>query len=244
MTQNTTRQLPKPQRNVNGSDYYAPIWVTVGAKRKGADDNGDQKFGLSVDGPKDGWWSFRKDQLDHVTPGANLQVELKTKPNKDRTGFYQDVVSITAVVNDDNEIVLLAPGILIAQETATQTPVDPALEGWRPGMDEPVEYERETYQEVVKDVAEARQTHRPRTGADWQDEPPSFHTWKERGIQKMSALKAAVEWLNAAPERLREFGDDEALRGVYGGRISEVEDLTWRLMRELADGEAVDHVSE
>ena len=55
----------------------------------------------------------------------------------------------------------------------------------------------------------------------------------------MSALKASVEWLNGAPERLREFGDDETLRSVYGGRISDVEDLTWRLMRELADGKAV-----
>jgi len=239
MTQNTTRRLPEPDRNVNGSDYYAPIWVTVGAKSKWGEDNGDQKFGLSVDGPKDGWWAFRKDQLELVSPGAQLQVELKTKPNKDRTGFYQDVVSITAVVNGDNEIVQLGPGIRIAQETSTQTPVDPAQEGWRPGMEETAEYDDVVLDEIVKEVVEARQTHRPRTGPDWQDEPPSFHTWRERGIQKMSALKASVEWLNAAPERLREFGEDEALRGVYGGRISEVEELAWRLMRELADGKAV-----
>ena len=105
--------------------------------------------------------------------------------------------------------------------------------------DDPLGPGSETHQEVVREVAEARQTHRPRTGPDWQDEPPSFHTWRERGIQKMSALKASVEWLNSAPERLREFGDDEALRGVYAGRISEVEELAWRLMRELADGKAV-----
>ena len=254
MTQ-STRQLPAAIRTAGGSDYYPATWVTVGAQSQWTEQNGDQKFGLNIEGPKDGWWAFRKDQLEIVSPGTQLQVELKTKPNKDQTGFYQDVVKITALVNQAGEIVQLGDAVQAGIDRANSQQQPAQEEGWRPGMEDEVQgsaynYEDEvgpgpeTHQEVVREVAEARQTHRPRTGPDWQDEPPSFHTWRERGIQKMSALKASVEWLNSAPERLREFGDDEALRGVYGGRISDVEELAWRLMRELADGKAVDHVSE
>ena len=217
--------------------------MTVGAKSKFEPKNpGEAIFGLNVDGPRDGWWTFSQKHAGLAESGRQLQVELKTK--QAGSGWYQDVINVTAVVNEAGEIVQVGDAVQAGIDRANNQQQPAQEEGWRPGIedegqDDPLGPGPETHQDQARDVAEARQTHRPRTGPDWQDEPPTFHTWRERGIQKMSALKASVEWLNGAPERLREFGDDEALRGVYGGRISDVEELAWRLMRELADGKAV-----
>ena len=243
------RALPEPtHKDKGGADHYPLIWVKVGAASKYEAKNGQVVFGLDVDGPRDGWWTFKAEDAHLAVSGAQLQVALKTKSIGDGK-FYQDVFNVARQTDVQGEIqevagadqAAIARGVQMANDGGGRDGED---RGWRPGIedeaqDDPLGPGPETHQDQARDVAEARQTHRPRTGPDWQDEPPSFHTWRERGIQKMSALKASVEWLNSAPERLREFGDDEALRGVYGGRISDVEELAWRLMRELADGKPV-----
>ena len=270
MTQQQWKTLPEPMsRDSGGADRYPAIWVTVGRVSKfPAKNPGEVIFALDVKGPKDEYWTFPPNFAHMAVQGAQIQVELKSK--QAGQGFYQDVVKVANYTGTGGEIhpaeandqAAIQAGVQAAQANSSQprASAPPQEDFWRPGMEEGGDnYDSPTgpgpaapaprqqprppapAANPPADVYPASLDHRPRQSADFNEEPPSFHSWKEVGIRKMSALKAAVAYLDGATARI------EVLVAAYSaseiplenladivGQVERVDTLAVRLMEELA----------
>ncbi len=180
----TIQLIPAGEPSSSSRQSYEPVVARVNRLSKwpgsfGFDD-------LNIFGPNTFW---KYDGMPQLAVGSSYVLSLATKA-KQGGGSYTDIDGaepLTAENCPEGFEVHTAPDgtlyatVLGAPATAAPVAEHPqAPESAPSGQPAPVPADSATHAEY--------------TGAPWSTELPSFHTWKERGIQKMSArnLKATV----------------------------------------------------
>lgn len=218
----TITLIPAGEPRSDGKQVYEPI----AARIKRVSQYNEDSFEL-VD--LQGFWQYKGTPPLQV--GSSYVMSLSTKPKQGgRPGSrYMDIDGVAPLTaeNCPEEFEVRYDNEGAAHGYALGAPATAA-----PVAEHPQPPESAPSGQPAPVPADSA-THAEYTGAPWQTELPSWHTWNTRGIQKMSALKACVEWLNGEATAIPD--SDQVVREAfpYAERLA---NMAWRLINELANG--------